>query len=465
MFLIPRYILRAHVGPFIFGTAVVMFIFLLQFLIKVIDQLVGKGLDTWVIIQLITLSMAWMVVLAVPMGVLFAVLMAFGGMSAAHEITIIKASGGSLLRMMLPVMIAATGVAGGLFWFNDYILPDTNHQVKMLMSDIQRKLPTFSIDKGQFSNSAGLGSYTILSRNIDTATGAMLGVTIYDYTKPQRMNVLSADSGRIQFTSDYSKVIVSLMNGEIHQINQRDLGNYRKINFAKHRIAIDASGFSFEKSQEGTFSRGDREMRIADMQKIVKTAQKEAGATSKNIQKTLTKHIDYLLGDSLSPAYSPGAAALEGPQALAQAQSRASIMRSTLESEVFQRESNNGEARKFQVEINKKYAIPFACIVFALLACPLGVITRGGSFGISAAYSLGFFIFYWACLIGGEKLADRGITTPWLGLWIGNIVLGILGIFLTIRVNSERGGGRISMAIGNFLRSIGELFKRKKGAV
>jgi lipopolysaccharide export system permease protein len=460
VFLIPRYILRAHIGPFIFGTAVVMFIFLLQFLIKYIDQLVGKGLDIWVIIQLVVLNLAWMLVLAVPMGVLFAVLMAFGGMSAAHEITIIKASGGSLLQMMLPVMIAATFVGGTLFWFNDYILPDANHRNKMLLSDIQRKLPTFSIDKGQFSTSEGLGSYTILSRDLDTATGAMLGVTIYDYTKPQRMNILSADSGRIQFTSDYSKFIVSLTNGEIHQVNQRDLGNYRKINFAKHRIAIDASGFSFEKSQEGTFSRGDREMRISDMQKIVNTSKQQADTIGTRISTSLKSHLDYLFGDSLSPAYSPGAPSLAEPQALAQAQSRASIVRSTLESEVFQKESSEGEVRKFQVEINKKYAIPFACIVFALVACPLGVITRGGSFGISAAYSLGFFIFYWMCLIGGEKLADRGITTPWLGLWIGNILLGVFGIILTLRVNTERQGGRFATAVGNFFRTVGSFFKR-----
>ncbi|HYF02396.1 MAG TPA: LptF/LptG family permease [Patescibacteria group bacterium] len=460
MLLIPRYILRAHVGPFLFGTAIVIFIFLLQFVIKYIDQLVGKGLDTWVIIQLIVLNIAWMLVLAVPIGVLFSVLMAFGAMSAAHEVTVIKASGGSLLQMMLPVMIAATFVAGGLFWFNDYVLPDTNHHVKILMSDIQRKLPTFSIEKGQFSTSEGLGSYTILSRDLDSATGAMLGVTIYDYTKPQRMNVLSADSGRIQFSSDFSKLIVSLTNGEIHQVNQRDFGNYRKINFAKHRIAIDASGFSFEKSQEGTFSRGDREMSIADMEKIANSAKQQADTTDSRIGASLTRHANYLFGDSLSPAYAPGAAPLEEAQALAQAQSRASIMRSTLESDVFQKESSEGEARQYQVEINKKYAIPFACIVFALVACPLGVITRGGSFGISAAYSLGFFIFYWMCLIGGEKLADRGLTTPWLGLWIGNIALGVLGIILTIRVNSERQGGRIATAIGNVFRTISSFFKK-----
>ena len=120
---ISRYILRNHIGPFLFGTFTVLFLFIFQFLSKFIDQIVGKGLSEWVIIQLIALNTAWMIVLSVPMGVLFSTLMAFGGMSAAHEITIIKASGGSLKKMMFPVVISGMLVTLLLFWFNDEILP------------------------------------------------------------------------------------------------------------------------------------------------------------------------------------------------------------------------------------------------------------------------------------------------------------------------------------------------------
>lgn len=92
---------------------------------------------------------------------------------------------------------------------------------------------------------------------------------------------------------------------------------------------------------------------------------------------------------------------------------------------------------KYLVEIHKKYAIPAACFVFIFVGCPLGIITRRGNFGISAAISLGFYILYWACLIGGEKLADRGIIAPWLGMWLANIIIGSIGAVLTIRVSNE----------------------------
>ncbi|MFY7997862.1 MAG: LptF/LptG family permease, partial [Candidatus Kapaibacteriota bacterium] len=124
---ISRYILRAHIGPFFFGAFTVMFVFLLQFLINFLPQLVGKGLGAWVITQLIALNLAWMVTLAVPMGVLVASLMAFGNLGSTNEITIIKSGGGSLLRMMRPMLVTGVLLSLALFWFNDFVLPDANY--------------------------------------------------------------------------------------------------------------------------------------------------------------------------------------------------------------------------------------------------------------------------------------------------------------------------------------------------
>ena len=168
----------------------------------------GKGLEPFVILQVVVLSLAWMVVLAVPMGVLFSTLMAFGGMSAAQEITIIKASGGGLVRMMLPVVLFGAAMFYSMYRFNDDILPDSNHRFKILMQDIQRKKPTFAIEAGQFSTQ--LEGYTILSRQVDSATRALKGVTIYDNMRQNQMNVVSAETGEISFSQDFSKLIVVL---------------------------------------------------------------------------------------------------------------------------------------------------------------------------------------------------------------------------------------------------------------
>src|SRR5579883_2132460 len=117
------YLLAAHIGPFILAFTVVMFVFLLHFLIRFIDQIVGKGLDLWTIVQLIVLNLAWMVVLALPMAALVASLMAFGSLSSTQEITAMKASGVSFMRMLLPVLAAATLLAYADLWFNNEVLP------------------------------------------------------------------------------------------------------------------------------------------------------------------------------------------------------------------------------------------------------------------------------------------------------------------------------------------------------
>ncbi|MFP4370308.1 MAG: LptF/LptG family permease [Candidatus Kapaibacterium sp.] len=437
-----RYILRAHIAPFIFGVSTVVFLFLMQFLMKYIDELLGKGLDEWIIIQLIGLNMSWMVVLAVPMGVLFSTLMAFGSMAASHEVTIIKASGGSLIRMMIPVVISGTLVTVGLFWFNDYVLPESNHRAKVLMSDIKRIKPTFTLESGRFSTD--LTGYTILARKVDSISGILRGVTIYDRRSSHKVNVISADTGIVSFTPDYDKLAIDLNKGEIHQMDFVKLNNYRIVNFNDYRILIDAGGFNFERSSTGMMSRGDREMKISDMREIAVRARQNRDEARARLDTTLNKHLSYLLkgrADTTDKMASGPVKfdtdTLSTIEAADRAKKRISFLRTNIRSDIQREESYNNRSNQYEVEIQKKYAIPFACMVFLLIGCPLGIRTKGGNFGISAAISLGFYVFYWATLIGGEKLADRGILSPVLSMWLGNIIIGIAGIILVIRINNE----------------------------
>jgi lipopolysaccharide export system permease protein len=112
-------------------------------------------------------------------------------------------------------------------------------------------------------------------------------------------------------------------------------------------------------------------------------------------------------------------------------------MRTTVSIEQARMEMFEAQKREYEVEIYKKYAIPVACIVFVFVGAPLGIIARRGSFGVSASVSLGFFLFYWACLLQGEQLANRGFLSPWFGMWVANIVIGIIGIYLTYRIARE----------------------------
>lgn len=440
MKIVNYYILRAHVGPFLFGFSTVLFIFLMQFIINSLDKLLGKGIETSIIVQAILYNIPWMVVLAAPMGVLFSTLMAFGTMSANYEVPIIKSAGTSLFSMMKPVIVAGAVLSVVLFWFNDYVLPESNHQAKVLMSDIQRKKPTFALQAGQFS--PNMGGKIILAREIDSISGELYDVTIYDYSQMNQQNIVSADSGIIGFSKDYSNLIINLFSGEIHQRNNQDLKDYKIIKFREYQVKTEASGFDFNRTDVNLISRGDREMQIKDMEKVVSTNQQSKEFSVKIIDSLTTQHLDYVLNGKeyrdkskvKTKDYKIDTARRE---VLARVQRNLSFLSSDLRNNAFTIENRNDNIQKYEVEIWKKYSIPLACLVFVFVGVPLGIRTKGGNFGISAAISLGFYIIYWGCLIAGEKLADKGIISPFMGMFFADIIVLFIGIILTLQINNE----------------------------
>ncbi len=479
-----RYILRAHIGPFFFSNAIIIFLFLLQFLMKRAGDLVGKGLSPWVILELISLNLAWMLVLSVPMSVLVASLMAFGRLSADNEITIMRASGMSLYRMMVPVIVAVAGVTAGLIWFNNGVLPDANVRLQTLMTDIVRIKPTLSLQAGVFTSDQELPSYRILVRKTFEKSNDLEGVTIYDLSDPARAVVVTAERGTVSFSADYTRIIMDLHDGEIHEVDNQTFVDYRKLRFVRHRVSIPASGFGFQRSDASSTRRDDRTMSAQMMQGIVDSIQlvresklSDAGdRLSSHLRRYFTETPQYYSAAPMPPPRTmpadPAArratkrvgtrrarmletARLDSIRAdslrtdsiaHAQRDTLGATFRALADARQLQAQSmaetsgidfDEKQTDRYLVEIYKKYSIPVACIVFVLIGAPLGMMARRGGFGMGAGLSLGFFLFYWACLIGGEKLADRGELSPFWGMWVANIILGVMGALLVWRTAKE----------------------------
>jgi len=451
-----RYILRAHYGPFVLSNAIIVFLFLLQFLMKRAGDLVGKGLSTWVILELISLNLAWMLVLSVPMSVLVATLMAFGKLSADNEITIMRASGMSLYRMMVPVFFMGSLVTVALIWFNNSVLPEANIRLQTLMTDIVRIKPTLSIQAGVFTAEEELPNYRILVRRTFEKSNDLEGVTIYDMSDPDHAVVVTAVRGVVSFSPDYTNIVMDLSDGEIHEVDNKTFNRYRRLRFDRHRVAIPASGFGFHRTDASTMRRDDRTMSSAMMQAIVDSIRLRQAVRITAFEERMATHLrQYFEG---APKYSAAAPARERiafaedttrfvPLALrTEGDSVGAVWRALTDARQLQAEAmadasaidfDERQMDRFRVEIYKKYSIPFACIVFLLIGVPLGSIARRGGFGMGAGLSLGFFLFYWACLIGGEKLADRGVLTPFWGMWMANYVLGSIGVLMTLRTARE----------------------------
>ncbi|HEY6625622.1 MAG TPA: LptF/LptG family permease, partial [Ignavibacteriaceae bacterium] len=429
--IVHRYILKAHFIPFIFSTLTLMGIFLLQFMMKFADRLVGKGLDTWLLIKLVVFNLSWMLVLVVPMATLVATLMAFGNFSQNNEVTILKSSGVSLYKMMAAPFFASIVLAVLLFLFNDQVLPDANHQARLLMQDISQQKPTLSLEPGFFSQE--VPKYAILVREINSNTNELSGVTIYDYTTPAKINVVTANTGKIYFTADQKNLVMDLWRGEIHEADIKETSLYRKLIYDKHRIVMDGSQFSFQQSQGGI--RGERELGVDTMSAIVGNFRAEREQHLKFLKAETNKY--FFADSSFISSFPNRAVVVDDKLVLARVLDKIRTAKNNITSKSRSVEFSDREIEKYEVEIYMKYAIPVACIVFILIGAPLGVMVRKGGFGVAASISLFFFLIYWAFLIGGEKLAERGFFSPFIGMWAANFVLGFLGIILTIKTNRE----------------------------
>ncbi|MFQ3598516.1 MAG: LptF/LptG family permease [Chloroherpetonaceae bacterium] len=455
MKILHRHILLAHIGPFLFGFFTVIFVFLLQFLTRTLDRFVGKGLEVTVIIELILLQIAWMVVLAAPMGVLIACLMAFGKMTNELEITAMRAGGISLWRLMYPVLIAGAILTLLVERFGNVVLPEANHQAKVLMIDISRKKPSFGLQENVFSNL--IYGYSILARKTSETTSDIGGVTIYDYTRPQSETVITAETGKFEYSSDFRYLIMTLYDGEMHEVDKNTRKQYRRVEFQKHKVLLDASGFGFQRSDESSVSRGDRELSASTMLGICDSLQAQIDSTKKRIANATNDtwallfsgtslrtdslvlnlsspaHTDSTLTDTL--AYLCALPATEYTNTVDRASATARQLQTQTSNALFSIRNDREMQRKYMVEVHKKFSIPFACFCFVLVGVPLGVLAKRGGFGIGAGLSLAFFLMYWAFLISGEKLADRAIVPPSVAMWAGNVVLILIGAGLFLAVS------------------------------
>lgn len=465
MQILNRYIIRNMLISLILGVTTVVFIFLMQYLMKHLGNFMGKGFGIEVFFEFILYSVPWMLILAVPMGFLFSMLMGFGSMTGNQEITIIKSSGGSLLKMMRPVIVLGLILTGFLFWFNDYVLPKSNLKAKALISEMKRKRPTMIFEAGQFTSE--LNGYSIMVQRIDTMTDMMYGMTIYNHQRARKRNIINADSGTIKLSDDFSNFIISLNDGEIHTFTLNDTSRYQKMKYQNYQIFVSAFGFEEINTSTENVRKGDRELSLSELNAVVARADSNKNNAIKTVDIELNKHLDLILNgvtveqkqsERINPVFhgkrkkgdltkEPAYFDSRHPNISeninlknnysSSISNRIQFLTSKISGNCSKISQYEQQMNKYGAEIHKKYAIPMACLIFVLIGCPLGIMSKKGNFGFAAAMSLLFYIIYWAFLMTGEDFADRGLYPPAICMWLGDIVIATLGIFLTIRVNYE----------------------------
>jgi len=360
------------------------------------------------------------------MAVLVATLMAFGRMSADNEITALRSTGVSLYRIVFPVILASLVIAVGLVFFNNLILPDANHKARLLMTQIYQKRPTLNIKENVFIDE--IPGYHILIKRIDPRSSKIGDILIYDQRDRIIPRTIFAKKGNLEFSADGNTLIMELYDGEIHETDEKEPTQYRRVTFDKQVIFINE--VTPELTMTGSDYRTDREMSVERMRKEIKEIAQQIDPQKEKLN-SLQVSLDTL------PDVAPGKPFREFTQSERQKfHHKQRLLRERQQTQQVIQQSQH-RINSFKVEIHKKYSIPVACLVFVLIGAPLGIMAKRGNIVIGLGLSLGFFVLYWAFLIAGEELADRMLITPFWAMWSANILIGAAGLYLLVKSARE----------------------------
>lgn len=453
MAILTRYLIRSHVGPFLFALTALTGLLFLNSVAQKMETLVGKGLTWDVVGEFLILSLPHTLALTLPMAVLVAVLYAFSELTASNEITAMAAGGVKPTRLLVPLVGIGIILAGGMALFNDQLLPRSNHQLKILMLDISRKSPTFEL-REQVVNPVRTGDaqarYYLHAARIDPVLNELEDVVIFDLSEQGARRTTFAERGTMAFNEDRTDLYLTLYDGVVHEIDSDRPGGFQRLFFEQEIIPMRGVGNLLERNT-GEAGRSDREMTVEMLAGRAREKQAELATLRNDTRASSRDAVLRALGRDEDASVRPGgrrpgeARDVSGPSSRTRPDELTRSVALTSRTSAGRKETLISQANRYLVEIHKKYSIAFACIVFVLIGAPLAVRFPRGGVGMVIVASVGIFAVYWVGLIGGEKLADRGLVDPFWAMWTANFLFLAVGLLMTRRmgrvVATTRGGG------------------------
>lgn len=491
MFKIKRlylYMLQSYVPLLLMTFFICLFIVLMQFLWRYIDDLVGKGLTIDVIGELFFYAALTMVPMALPLAILLASLMIFGNLGEKFELTAMKASGISLLKVMSPLIVLISFIAVGAFFFQNNVLPVAQTKMWTLLYSMRQKSPELEIPEGVFYSQ--IPGYNFYVESKDRETGTLYNMMIYDVSRGfDNARVILADSGHLKSADDKIHLFLQLHNGEQFENLRENQGNtnqgnqpYRREQFELKEILL-AFDANFNRMDESGMRNQYVGKNMSELQATIDSVGHRVDSIG-NIYAREISEIPYVRvsgqieernGDTIVKRQRPAVAMAapldidslfykENPTKsrsyLTMALNRANNIRQEYEFKSYVMEEDRTTIRRHGIEMHKKFTLSFACLVFFFIGAPLGAIIRKGGIGTPLVLSVFLFIFYYIIDNSGYKLARDGVLPVWEGIWLSSFVLLPLGVFLTYKAMRDSAVLNID-AYKNFFRRLRGTQKRE----
>ena len=437
---------------------IVVFILMMNFVWRYIDDLVGKGLDAAIIIELIMYATVNMIQMGLPLAVLLATIMTMGNLGENYELLAMKSAGMSLMQIVRPLIIVVGVIAVGSFFIINNLAPYSNKKMFSIIHDIQNQNQALEFQDGLFFN--GIDNMSIRVEHQNPETKLLTGVLIYDNRSTNGdMSTTIADSGYIRLSDDKRYLLVTLYNGSTYE-QTRNSQWYSK---------IPMSGFDFERSDENMFSGSSQTQNINELQVAIDSLDMVVNkATSEAYNPLLRNNIFVKDPDAIAP---PDTIEVDRTHKIHKAylidsipnmntRTKQKVWSNARQSAISARnnftfdESTSKEALnqlyRSKNEWHRKLALPVSIFIFFLVGAPLGAIIRKGGLGMPIVISVIFFVIYYIISVSGEKLAKEGTWDSLLGMWISSIVLLPVAIYLTHKATNDSALLDVDWYIGRY---------------
>ncbi|OKS88208.1 hypothetical protein RG47T_3672 [Mucilaginibacter polytrichastri] len=447
-----------------------MFVLLMLFLFKYIDDLIGKGFEWYIILELMMYASATNVAMALPLSVLLSSIMTYGSLGENYELVAIKSAGISLSRAMYPMVIVVTLLAMSAFIFSDYMLPVANLKYYSLLWDARQQKSGFLIKEGVFNNS--FPGYSIRVNNKDEDGQTLHGVMIYTRNAAQNNNsVLFAKQGVMYRTPNDKFLVLRLKDGIRYEESPGETGNARqrfsRLRFKETEQKFDLSGFKLKRTNEGEFSRAYQMMNLKQLRFFRDSTQHQVDSGLHANFRLMSAYYKYFNFSHrpvkgkpyapLKPDYLKKVDIYAQISTVNNAANEARSIKDLVKGRNERYKEVSKDIRKSIIEYQKKFTLSAACLALFLIGAPLGAIIRKGGLGLPVVVAVVFFLIYYIISTIGEKSVKEGSLSPVIGMWIAIGILTPIGFFLSYKAATDS----VLFDMDSYKKFFNRLFKRK----
>lgn len=455
MKIVNKYLCRNFLGPFFLTFFVALFVLLMQFVWKWVDELVGKGLELSVMLKLLFYAAVSLSSMAFPLAVMLASLMTFGNMGERYEIVALKSAGISTRKMMTPLAFLTVLITIVSFLVSDQVIPRATLKLRMLLYDIQEQKPALNIEEGVFYE--GFDNYSILVGKKMPDGETVKDILIYDHSKRQGNTCVTyAESGTMSVTEDKHYLLFTLNNGSYwDETSSMGVSRGKRVQmplmratFDKQYKRFDMSDFSLNQVDAELFEGHSSSMtnkQLSDQIDSMKVQIREIENNTANVFFSNLYFYNTFVRNNDDFKKQEASQTLDLSKLSPEMRNRVlNHAENTSRSYIFSMQFNYMDASyrtsnmwNYQIELQRKYRLAVACLLFFFIGAPLGSIIRKGGIAIPLVLTVVFFVIYFALSVIGEKIA-KGSTMPvWFGTWLSSFILLPLCVFLTYHATMD----------------------------